>query len=102
MASKVDMESQVIKEGANNGYKLLYYFGRDQLSEQMITDAAKILFNCTINYAVDTFSELCFIAYHEKHLQFDIECFPPASDSIRQYIMRAYFQCYIWLCVPFL
>ena len=35
-------------------------------------------------------------------LEFDTERFPPTSDNIRQYIMRAYLQCYIWLHSAFL
>ena len=35
-ASKVGTKSKAVKEGANNGYKLLSSFGRDELSEEMI------------------------------------------------------------------
>ena len=89
-ASKVGTKSRAVKEGANNGYDLLYSFGREELSVQMIADAEKFLLKCITKHDVDTFNELRFIVYHEKHLQFDIERFPPTSDSIRQHILRAY------------
>ena len=99
-ASKVGTKSKAVKEGANIGYEVLYSFGSDELSEEMIADAEKFLLKCITNHDVDTFNQLRFIVYHEKHLQFDIERFPPTSDSIRQHILRAYLQCYIWLHAP--
>ena len=68
----------------------------------MIADAEKFLLKCLTKHDVDTFDEMRFIVYHEKYLQFDIECFPPTSDNIRQHILHAYLQCYIWLHSPFL
>ena len=68
----------------------------------MIADAEKFLLKCLTKHDVDTFDEMRFIVYHEKYLQFDIECFPPTSDNIRQHILHAYLQCYIWLRSPFL
>ena len=51
---------------------------------------------------VDSFDELRFLVYHEKHLQFDIERFPPTSASIKQHILRVYLQCYMWLHASFI
>ena len=100
-ASKVGTKSKAsFIEGANNDYELLYSFGRNELSDD-ITDAEKFLLKCITKHAVDTFNQLRFIVYHEKHQQFDIERFPTTSDSIRQHILRAYLQCYIWLHAPF-
>ena len=48
------------------------------------------------------FDELRNLVYHEKHLQFDIERFPPTSDSITQHILRAYLQCNKWLRAPYI
>lgn len=67
--SQAGCKSRVMKEGASNGYKLLYYFDGTKLSEQMINDAEKFLFKCITKHDVDSFNEL-FIMYHEKHLQF--------------------------------
>ena len=100
-ASKVDTKSSAVREGAES-YHFLNAFGRDALSDEMIADAEKFLLKCVKKHDIDTFDELPFIAYHEKYLEFDTERFPPTSDKIRQYIMRAYLQCYIWLHSAFL
>ena len=82
--SKVGTKIWAIK-GDNNGYELLYYFARDELREQEITDTEKFFLTWIMNYDVDTCNELLFIVYHEKHMQFVIERFRPTSDSIRQH-----------------
>lgn len=41
MASKVSSRSWAIN-GASNGYDILYYFARDEVSEQEIPDAEKL------------------------------------------------------------
>jgi len=65
----------------------------------MIQDAEKFLVSCVSPRNVETFDELRNIVYHEKHLKFDIERFPlpPTSGSIREHILRAYLQCFMWL-----
>ena len=68
----------------------------------MIDEAGKVLLKCITKHDVDTFDELHFIVYHEKYLEFGIECFPPPSDNRRQHILRAYLQCYIQLQSAFL
>ena len=88
-------------EGAGS-YHLLYAFGSDALSDEMIADAEKFLLKCITKHDVDTFDELRFIVYHEKYLEFDIKRFPSTSDNIREHILRAYLQCYIWLHSAFL
>ena len=88
-ATKVGTKSRAVREGAGC-YHLLYAFGRDALSHEMIADAAKFLLKCITKHDVDTFDELRFIVYHEKYLEFDIERFPPTSDNIRQHILRAH------------
>ena len=74
----------------------------DVLSNEMTADAEKFLLKCITKHDVDTFDELRFIVYHEKYLEFDIERFPPTSDNIRQHILRADLQCFIWLHSAFL
>ena len=51
---------------------------------------------------MNTFDELRYFVYSEKHFVFSIECFPSTSDSIRQQILRAYLQCYKRLQSPVL
>ena len=85
-ASKVDTKSRAVRKGADC-YHLLYLFGRDVLCDEMIADAEKFYQKCISTCDVDTFNELCFIAYHEKYLEFDTERFPPTSDQIA-YIAR--------------
>ena len=93
-ASKVGTKSRAVREGAGC-YHLLYAFGSDALSDEMIADAEKFLLKCITKHDVDTFDELRFIVYHEKYLEFDTERFLPTSDNIRQHILRAYLQCYM-------
>ena len=100
-ASKVGTKSRAVREGAGC-YHLLYAFGRVALSDEMIADAETFLLKCITKHDVDTFHELRFIVYHEKYLELDIERFPPTSDNIRQHMLRAYGQWYIWLNSPFL
>ena len=87
--SKGGTKSRAVREGADC-YHLLYTFGSDALSDEMIADAEKFLLKCITKHKVDTFDEQRFIVYHEKYLEFDIESFPPTSDNIRQHILRAY------------
>ena len=79
-ASKVGAKSRAVREGADC-YHLLYAFGTDALSNEMIADTEKFLLKCITKYDVDTFDELHFIVYHEKYLEFDTERFPPTSDN---------------------
>ena len=100
--SKVGTKARALKVGVLSGYKLLYSFGRDNIHEDMIYDAEKFLVKCISNHEVDAFDELRCLVYHEKHLTFDIDRFPPTSNSIRFHILRAYQQCRVWLYAPFL
>ena len=94
-ARKYGRKSRAVREGTD-WYHLLYAFGRDALSDEMIADCEKLLLKCITKHDVDTFDKLRFIVYHEKYLEFDIERFPPTSDNIRQHILRVtYLQCYI-------
>ena len=99
-ASKVGTKSRAVREGAGC-YHLLYAFGSDALSDEMIADAEKFLLKCITKHDVDTFDELRFIVYHEKYLEFDIERFLPTSDNIKQHILHAYLQCYILAALCF-
>ena len=71
------------------------YFGKIEISESMTADAERFLVQCITSDDTDNFDELHFNNYHKKHLQFDIERFPPISASIRQHILPAYLQCYM-------
>ena len=103
-ANKVGIKSRAVREGADC-YHLWYVFGRNVLSDEMIADAGKFILKCITKHDVGTFDELHFIVYHQKYLEFDIECFPPTSYNIRQQTsdtLRTYLQCYIWLHSAFL
>ena len=91
---KEGRKSRAVREGADSYYSL-YVLGRDALSDKMIDDAGKFLQKCITKHDIDTFNELHFIVYHEKYLEFGIECFPPPPDNRRQHILRAHLQCYI-------
>ena len=99
--SKVGTKSGALKAGEQN-YELLSGFGQEELSEEMISNAEKFLLKCVTKHEVNTFDELRYVVYHEKYSQFDIERFPPTSDSIRLHISRGYLQCFKWLLCPFL
>ena len=100
-ASKVGKKSKAAGEGAGY-YHLLYAFGRDELSDEMIADAEKFLLKCFTKHDVDTFNELRFIVYHEKYLEFDIEHFPPTSDNIRQHIYIAHISAVLYMATLYL
>ena len=99
--SKVGTKKKAIKKGNKNAYNLLCYFGKNEISESMIADAEKFLVQCITSDDTDNFDDLRFNVYHKKHLQFDTERFPPTSASIRQHILHAYLQCYMWYHCPF-
>ena len=88
----------------------MYSFGRDSLSDKLITDAEKFLLKCITKHDVDTFDELRFIVYHDKYSKFDIEHFPQTSaHNIKDSICCAhnikdsiYLQCYACLHSVFL
>ena len=54
--------------------------GGAELSEKTITEYS---LKCITKHKVDTFNQLCFIVYHEKNLQFNIERFPLTLFSIK-------------------
>ena len=83
------LNSGAVREGADC-YHLLYSFGRDALSNEMIPDAVKFLLKCITKHDVDTFDELRFFVYHENYLAFDTERFPSTSDNIRQHMLQAF------------
>ena len=90
--SKVGTKTKAAKEGLENS-ELLSGFGQEEISEEMIRKAEEFLLKCVTKHNVNTFDELRYVVYHEKHLEFNIKRFPPTSDSIRQHILRAYLQC---------
>ena len=84
------------------GYKLLYSFGRSELTDQMIADAEKFLVRCISQKCnLDCFDDLRYEIYDDKKFQFDMEKFPPTSKSIKQHIRRAYLQSHLWLHASF-
>ena len=98
-ATKVGTKSSAIRAGADC-YHLMYSFGRDSLSDKLITDAEKFLLKCITKHDVDTFDELRFIVYHDKYSKFDIEHFPQTSThNIKDSI---YLQCCVCLHSAFL
>ena len=56
--SKFGTKGRAIKEGLKNGYSLLYSFGRDEMSNEMLADAEKFLINCISKHQVETLDEL--------------------------------------------
>ena len=81
---------------------LLLSYGKTEINDEVIVGAEKFLLKCITSFEVESFDELCFLIYHTKHHQFDLERFPPTSACTKQYILRAYLQCYMWLHVSFI
>ena len=66
-----------------------------------ISNAEKFLLKCLAPKSkAHNFDQYRYETYH-RDLQFNIEKFPPTSNSIEQHIKRAYFQCHLWLHAPF-
>ena len=82
--------------GIEEGQKLLYYFGRDDLLENMIP-MAEYFFTKFISYATEfqTFDELRHHVYHVKNFQLDIKKLSCTFTAICLHIHRAYLQCYL-------
>ena len=99
--SKFGTKSKAMQVALKNGYDLLHRFGREELSEEMIGDAERFLLMCASKHDVSTFDDLRYVVYHEKYQEFSIEKFPPTSASIREHILRAYLQTYMWVHAPF-
>ena len=94
--AKWAQRKKLLKKANESAYNLLYYFGKNEISQNMIADAEKFLVQCITSDDTNNFDELRFNVYHKKHLQFDIERFPPTSASIRQHILCAYLRCCMW------
>ena len=77
--SQVGTKGNALKVGFNKGSELLSSFKLQRLDEDNIQNAEKFLVNCISKNEVDTFDELRHQFFHEKHLSFDIERFPPTS-----------------------
>ena len=96
--SKAGSKGAALQMAKECGLELLSSFGRRELTIQMIGDAEKFLVRCiSPKHTTDSFDDLRCEIYHDKKFQFDLEKFPPTSDSIKEHIRRAYLQCHFWL-----
>jgi len=100
--SKIGTKTSAFKTAEKYGYELIYSFGKSELTEQMINNAERFLVRClSSNENIGCFDELRYEVFHKKQLQFNIETFPPISNSIKIHIKRAFLQCHLWLHAPF-
>ena len=100
-SSKIGTKVKALKAAETNGNEVLCFFGKSELTENMIDDAEKYLLHCVSHECISSFDELRNDTYHKKLQQFDLEKFPPTSSSIRQHTLRAYLQCHLWYHVLF-
>ena len=88
--SKVGTKSATLKTVNECDYELLCFFGKTELTDEIISNAEKFLLKCVSDQNLDKFDNIRYELYHKKLHQFDVEKFPHTSNSTRQYILRAY------------
>ena len=96
--SKISTKSRALKTAITCG-DLLKSFGKDEISDQMLSDAEQFLVKCVSSsksHFPTSFDELRYEIYHNEKFTFDLEKLPPTSTSIKQHILRAYIQCKMW------
>ena len=63
----------------------------------MVSGAEKFLVKCISSKSeLDNFDDIRYETYHDKKFRFDLERFPPTSETIKEHIKHAYFQCHLW------
>ena len=87
--SKVGTKSAALKTVNECGYELCF-FGKTELTGEIISNVEKFLLKCVSDQNLDKSDDIRYELYHKKLHQFDVEKFPHTSNSIRQYILRAY------------
>ena len=96
--SKVGTKKAALKAAECTGSELLSGFGKEPLSDDMITAAERFLVGCLSDTStVESFDELRYHQYHKKSFEFNLEKLAATSHTIYMHIMRAYFQCNRWV-----
>ena len=101
--SKVGSKASRLQVAIEEAQKMLFDFGRGELSENMIAMAEYFLTKC-VSHATEfqTFDELRHHVYHTTNFLLDIERLPCTCSAFCLHIHRAYLQCYLlWLHAPF-
>ena len=100
--SEVSNKAAVLWAAIKGGGELLHPFGRNELTDNMIGIAEKFLIRWLFPTSkCSNFDELKYDVIHGKKFQFSLANFPVTSESVEQYIRRAYFLAYFWLHAPF-
>ena len=100
--SKVGAKSAAFQAATKCGYELFYFFGKSEISDQMILSAEKFLVECISKSSErNNFDEIRFETYHQKSFQLDLEKLPPTSPSIHIHIKGPFLQSCFWLHAPF-
>ena len=74
----------------------LNIFRKYDLTQEMIYQAEKFLIQCiSKDSLLDSLDEIREEMFYKSALKLDIEKFPPTSDSVRLYILRAYFEAHL-------
>ena len=95
--AKLVGKQQLLKQRMHvDVHKHLCFFGKHELTNEMIYSAEQFLLRCISNEKLDSFDNLGYV-YHKKLLEFDLEMFLATSSTIKQHILRAYLQCHLWL-----
>ena len=101
--SKIGTKKASLKAAEKYGFQMLFRFGEDDLTPEMITSAEDFLVKCVSkNNEITTFDDLRYKTFHKNVFQLDIEKLPCTSSSIVLHIKRAYLQCYRWVHAAYL
>ena len=78
-------------------------FGKQECTEETIENAENFLVSCIkpVSSKITTFDELRNLKYFDFKSQLDLTKLPCTSSSIRLHILRAYYQCRLWIEAPF-
>ena len=101
--SKVGTKQQAYKAALKPEYAGLNLFGIAPLDKKMYELAEHFLLECVTrseNRKEDTFDELRYTTYHSLNHKLDLQKFPCTSSTIKIHILRAYYQCRLWIIAP--
>ena len=97
--SKTGTKAAALKTANACGYERLCFFGKHELTNEMIYNAEESLLRCISN---ESFDDLRYDVYHKKLQELDLEKFPATSGAIKQHILCAYLQCHLWFHASFI
>ena len=71
--------------------------GQSKVTDDLIANTKKFLIRCLSLRSICThFDHLRYEIHHKKKFQFDLEKYPATSENMKQHILYAYFQAFLW------